>query len=41
MQTTGKSLENENVHNIGQGKSNTKYKRLKLGGSHVYDHLSV
>jgi hypothetical protein len=30
--------ENENVHYIGQGEARLrKYKRLKLGGSHVYD----
>jgi hypothetical protein len=30
--------ENENVRYIGQGKAlHRKYKRLKLGGGHVYD----
>jgi hypothetical protein len=30
--------ENENVRNIGQGKTpHRKYKRLKLVGGHVYD----
>jgi hypothetical protein len=30
--------ENENVRNIGQGEApHRKYKRLKLGGGHVYD----
>jgi hypothetical protein len=34
--------ENENVCNIGQGESpHRKYTRLKLGGSHLYDHSSV
>jgi hypothetical protein len=35
--------ENENVRYIGQGKArHRKYKRLKLGGGHVYDdHSSV
>jgi hypothetical protein len=34
--------ENENVHNIGQGETpHRKHKRLKLGGSHLYDHSSV
>jgi hypothetical protein len=34
--------ENENVRNIGQGEAtHRKYKRLKLGGSHVYDCSSV
>jgi hypothetical protein len=32
----------ENVCYIGQGKTlHRKYKRLKLGGGHVYDHSSV
>jgi hypothetical protein len=32
------SHENENVHNIGQGETpHTKYKRLKLGGCHMYN----
>jgi hypothetical protein len=34
--------ENENVRNIGQGEApHRKYKRLKLGGGHVYDCSSV
>jgi hypothetical protein len=34
--------ENGNVHNIGQGKTpHKKYKRLKLGGGHLYDRSSV
>jgi hypothetical protein len=34
--------ENENVRYIGQGEApHRKYKRLKLGGGHVYDCLSV
>jgi methionine synthase II (cobalamin-independent) len=34
--------ENENVRYIGQGEARRKkYKRLKLGGSHVYDRSSV
>jgi hypothetical protein len=34
--------ENENVHYIGQGEVRLrKYKRLKLGGGHVYDCSSV
>jgi hypothetical protein len=34
--------ENENVRYIGQGKApHRKYKRLKLGGGHVYDCSSV
>jgi hypothetical protein len=34
--------ENENVRNIGQGETPyRKYKRLKLGGGHVYAHSSV
>jgi hypothetical protein len=34
--------ENENVRNIGQGETaNRKYKRLKLGGGHLYDRSSV
>jgi hypothetical protein len=34
--------ENENVHYIGQGEArHRKYKRLKLGGGHVYDCSSV
>jgi hypothetical protein len=34
--------KNENVHYIGQGKArHRKYKRLKLGGSHVYDCSSI
>jgi hypothetical protein len=34
--------ENENVRNIGQGKtSHRKHKRLKLGGGHLYDCSSV
>jgi hypothetical protein len=33
--------ENENVRNIGQGETpHRKYRRLKLGGGHLYD-LSV
>jgi hypothetical protein len=33
--------ENENVRYIGQGKAqHRKYKRLKLGGSHVFDYSS-
>jgi hypothetical protein len=33
--------ENENVHNIGQGKArHRKYKKLKLGGSQTYDRSS-
>jgi hypothetical protein len=32
------SNENENVRYIGQGEArHRKYKRLKLGGGHVYD----
>jgi hypothetical protein len=32
----------ENVRNIGQGETpHRKLKRLKLGGSHLYDHSSV
>jgi hypothetical protein len=34
--------ENENVRYIGQGEArHRKYKRLKLGGGHVYDCSSV
>jgi hypothetical protein len=34
--------ENENVHYTGQGEArHRKYKRLKLGGGHVYDCSSV
>jgi hypothetical protein len=34
--------ENEDVRNIGQGEApHRKYKRLKLGGGHVYDCSSV
>jgi hypothetical protein len=34
--------ENENVRFIGQGEApHRKYKRLKLGGGHVYDCSSV
>jgi hypothetical protein len=34
--------ENENVRSIGQGETpHRKYKRLKLGGGHVYDCSSV
>jgi hypothetical protein len=34
--------DNENVHYVGQDKAqHRKYKRLKLGGSHVYDCSSV
>jgi hypothetical protein len=34
--------ENENVGYIGQGEArHRKYKRLKLGGGHVYDCSSV
>jgi hypothetical protein len=33
--------ENANVRDIGKGEArHRKYKRLKLGGSHVYDHSS-
>jgi hypothetical protein len=34
--------ENENVHYIRQGEAlHRKYKRIKLGGGHVYDYSSV
>jgi hypothetical protein len=34
--------ENENVRSIGQGEApHRKYKKLKLGGGHVYDCSSV
>jgi hypothetical protein len=34
--------ENETVRNIGQGETpHRKYKRLKLGGGHLYDRSSV
>jgi hypothetical protein len=34
--------ENEKVRYIGQGEArHRKYKRLKLGGGHVYDRSSV
>jgi hypothetical protein len=34
--------DNENVLNIGQGEArHRKYKRIKLGGGHVYDRSSV
>jgi hypothetical protein len=34
--------ENENVRYIGQGEArHRKYKKLKLGGGHVYDRSSV
>jgi hypothetical protein len=34
--------ENENVHNIGQGTpQHRKYKRLKLGGGHIYGQTSA
>jgi hypothetical protein len=34
--------ENENVRYIGQGEARHRnYKRLKLGGGHVYDCSSV
>jgi hypothetical protein len=34
--------DKENVRNIGQGEArHRKYKRLKLGGGHVYDRSSV
>jgi hypothetical protein len=34
--------DNENVRNIGQGEArHRKYKRLQLGGGHVYDRSSV
>jgi hypothetical protein len=36
------NYENENVRYIGQGEArHRKYKRLKLGGGHVYDRSSV
>jgi hypothetical protein len=36
------NYENENVLYIGQGQApHRKYKRLKLGGGHVYDCSSV
>jgi hypothetical protein len=39
---TAKSIENVNVRYIGQGEApHRKYKRLKLGGGHVYDCSSV
>jgi hypothetical protein len=34
--------KNENVRNIGQGKTpHRKHRRLKLGGGHLYDLSSV
>jgi hypothetical protein len=34
--------DNENIRNIEQDEApHRKYKRLKLGGSHMYDHSSV
>jgi hypothetical protein len=34
--------ENESVHYTGQGEAqHRKYKRLKLGGGHLYDCSSV
>jgi hypothetical protein len=34
--------DNENVRNIGQGEArHRKYKRLKLGGGHVYDRSNI
>jgi hypothetical protein len=34
--------DNENVRNIGQGEARHRnYKRLELGGGHVYDRSSV
>jgi hypothetical protein len=34
--------ENEYVRHIGQGEArHRRYKRLKLGGGHVYDRSSV
>jgi hypothetical protein len=34
--------ENENVRNIGHGETpHRKYKRLKLGGGHLYGRSSV
>jgi hypothetical protein len=34
--------KNENGRNIGQGETpHRKYKRLKLGGGHLYDSSSV
>jgi hypothetical protein len=34
--------ENKKERNIGQGETpHRKYKRLKLGGGHLYDHSSV
>jgi hypothetical protein len=34
--------ENENVRNTGQGEiPHRKYKRLKLGSGHLYDHSNV
>jgi len=34
--------ENVNVHKLSQRKAqHRKYKRLKLHGSHAYDHLRV
>jgi hypothetical protein len=34
--------ENENVPCVGQGEArHRKYKRLKLGGGHLYDRSSV
>jgi hypothetical protein len=34
--------KNENIRNIGQGEArHRKYKRLKLGGGHVYNCSSV
>jgi hypothetical protein len=34
--------ENEIVHNIGHGETpHRKYKRLKLGGGHLYDCSNV
>jgi hypothetical protein len=35
------NLDNENVHNIGQGESGHRmYERLKLGGGQAYDSSS-
>jgi hypothetical protein len=44
MQQAGviQNHDNENVRNIGQGEArHRKYKRLKLGGGHVYNRSGV
>jgi hypothetical protein len=42
MQKTTEILHNnENVRNIGEGEPHTTYRRLKLGGVHLYGCSNV